>query len=1105
MKKYLIILLTLAMTACSVEPTEPEVPTPPPVEPPSFAFILNAHGVYNLGTVEIQLVDTVAEGKTYKRGDIVNTSDDTVVYEYKKEYTDTRALYMNKANKYNIVEYKDDILVFLGEFTTPEESDTAHNNGTVLDPSPDTPIVTPIVFELEDGVYDLPNDRTVTVTQVDGKPSISEVRNTILYTYVKAFGTSQGIFVNAAGQYVGIQKSDTTPPTLSLYAKDKNPRDTWTTAREVSFTEVHLYVINPDEPKLPEGTPAFIMSAYDLFPITLAGITYTMDKNGDLSVDGTILYIFKEAPESSKAIYTTADSLTFLGAQIVSEEFALYLKNKITPWDTQEEVLYTDRHRVGFVPAFVISAQAKQPFTIDGTDNTAYTMDNFGDIFIKDGAIAYTLLAIDNDTLADYAVAGATDQFVGFGVPSDANLMHLYKHNKRTPWTTQNAITHTDTHRVGFVPAFVISAQAKQPFTIDGTDNTAYTMDNFGDIFIKDGAIAYTLLAIDNDTLADYAVAGATDQFVGFGVPSDANLMHLYKNNKRTPWTTQNAITHTDTHKVGLKSAFVIAAQAKQPFTIDGTDDTAYTMDNLGDILDGSLEVVYTHLGIDDATTAEYAVTGTTDQFVGFGVPSNANLMHLYKNNKRTPWTTREEIQYTVAHQVGLKTAFVTVAQAKGEFTIFGVENSPTYTMNDLGDIYVKDGNMAYSNIGDHANATNSYYVPMSADTKFAGFGIPEGSTSSDKILHLYKDSRTVYFNQQTDVNFIKLNLVGDSAVAVPFKDWDNYGTINSGLNKHLHFSTASYGNIIWIVGGYPNGDDGKNDLRSKDIYKSVDAGKNWEKIVPKGLNTVNNAALVATSPNNLVLMGGAYDRPAGTSARIYTSSDGGRNWTRGANYDGGSGNKHNDNTTTKPRRVNGATLVFHKNKQYLIGGVGKYWENFVWSSEDNKTWTRVTSATETGGVAINSFPVRAFHAAVSFNEDLYVIGGHRMGPNETYSDVWRSKDDGKTWTKILDNAPWGKRTGLQAVVFNNEIYIVGGTTVYGTVSEADPKKLIWKSADGVNWTAVEVNTDKIGARTSFGAAAVTSEDGNKLDFVIFGGKRQNDTWRTGNYVNPKG
>ena len=1003
MKKYLIILLTLAMTACSVEPTEPEVPTPPPVEPPSFAFILNAHGVYNLGTVEIQLVDTVAEGKTYKRGDIVNTSDDTVVYEYKKEYTDTRALYMNKANKYNIVEYKDDILVFLGEFTTPEESDTAHNNGTVLDPSPDTPIVTPIVFELEDGVYDLPNDRTVTVTQVDGKPSISEVRNTILYTYVKAFGTSQGIFVNAAGQYVGIQKSDTTPPTLSLYAKDKNPRDTWTTAREVSFTEVHLYVINPDEPKLPEGTPAFIMSAYDLFPITLAGITYTMDKNGDLSVDGTILYIFKEAPESSKAIYTTADSLTFLGAQIVSEEFALYLKNKITPWDTQEEVLYTDRHRVGFVPAFVISAQAKQPFTIDGTDNTAYTMDNFGDIFIKDGAIAYTLLAIDNDTLADYAVAGATDQFVGFGVPSDANLMHLYKHNKRTPWTTQNAITHTDTHRVGFVPAFVISAQAKQPFTIDGTDNTAYTMDNFGDIFIKDGAIAYTLLAIDNDTLADYAVAGATDQFVGFGVPSDANLMHLYK------------------------------------------------------------------------------------------------------NNKRTPWTTREEIQYTVAHQVGLKTAFVTVAQAKGEFTIFGVENSPTYTMNDLGDIYVKDGNMAYSNIGDHANATNSYYVPMSADTKFAGFGIPEGSTSSDKILHLYKDSRTVYFNQQTDVNFIKLNLVGDSAVAVPFKDWDNYGTINSGLNKHLHFSTASYGNIIWIVGGYPNGDDGKNDLRSKDIYKSVDAGKNWEKIVPKGLNTVNNAALVATSPNNLVLMGGAYDRPAGTSARIYTSSDGGRNWTRGANYDGGSGNKHNDNTTTKPRRVNGATLVFHKNKQYLIGGVGKYWENFVWSSEDNKTWTRVTSATETGGVAINSFPVRAFHAAVSFNEDLYVIGGHRMGPNETYSDVWRSKDDGKTWTKILDNAPWGKRTGLQAVVFNNEIYIVGGTTVYGTVSEADPKKLIWKSADGVNWTAVEVNTDKIGARTSFGAAAVTSEDGNKLDFVIFGGKRQNDTWRTGNYVNPKG
>ena len=1118
MKKYLLILLTLAMTACSVEPkpTEPEVPTPPPVDPPSFAFILNAHGVYNLGTIEIQLIDTVVEGKTYRRGDILNISDGTVVYEYKKEYTDTRALYMDKAqNEYNIVEYKDDILVFLGEFTTPEEGDTAHNNGTALDPSPGTPIVTPIVFELGNGVYDLPNDRTVTVTQVDGKPSISEVRNAILYTYVNPLGTSQGVFVNAVGQYVGIQKSDTTPPTLSLYAKDKNPRDTWTTAGEVSFTEEHLYTINPDEPKLPEGTLEFVVSAYDLFPITLAGITYTMDKNGDLFVDKTLTYIFKEET-SLKAIYTTADGLTFLGAQIVSGEFALYLKDKTTPWAAQGEVLYTDKHKVGFVPAFVIAAQAKQPFTIDGTDDTTYTMSDLGDI-LNGSTVVYTYLAEDSDTQADYAVAGTTDQFVGFSVPADVNLMHLYKNNKRTPWATQNTITHTDTHRVGFKTAFVTAAQAKGPFTIDGTDDTTYTMDNFGNISTG-GVVVYTHLGIDNFTTAEYAVAGTTDQFVGFSIPADANLMHLYKNNKRTPWATQEEIQYTVAHQVGLKTAFVIVAQAKGSFTIDGTGDTTYTMNDLGDISTGGV-VVYTHLGIDNVTTAEYAVTGTTDQFVGFATdivfaPTRVSgtVMYLYKNNKRTPWATQEEIQYTVAHQVGLKTAFVIATQAKGSFTIFGVKNSPTYTMNDLGDILDESLNVVYQNIGDHANGTNAYYIPMSEPSKFAGFGIPTGSTSSDKILHLYKERRANYWATREGVVFFPIHLVGDTTPATPFVDWDNYGTIHTDLPRLHNFSTTSFGNTIWIVGGLTDSSSGTSNFKNKIVYKSIDAGKNWEKIVPIGLHAVNNPALVATSPTDLLLMGGAYYKnnvsgESATMARTYTSSDGGETWIRGNNYDGGTGNNFNDKQKTNPRRVNGAALVFHKNKQLLIGGVGAKWESAVWSSTDNATWTRVTSPNETESskgafmTTENSFIARGFHATVSFNGNLYIMGGHAINDAKNgYKDVWKSTDDGETWTQIQANAPWGLRTGLQAVVFNNEIYIVGGG---GTGS------LIWKSPNGITWTEVPVSETGIGIRKHFGAAAVISDDtasdgSNKLDFVIFGGFGKNDTWRTGNYVNPK-
>jgi len=292
MKKYLAILLTIAMAACTTEPGKDDGGGSTP-DPEVGQFIQNARGVYTLGEEEIQLVDTT--------GNIVKTSDDTVVYEYKKEYNNTRALYINKAStKHNIVEYKDNILVFLGDFTTPKEGDTAQedfvDNGTVINPSSDAPVVTPVAFELADGVYDLPNDRKVTVTQVDEKPSFSEVRDTVLYTHVKALTKNQGIFVNTAGRFVGIEKSDTDPATITLYAQDKNPRATWYIAEEVSFTEPHLYTINPDEPVLPENTPAFVTVAYTLSPITVGDKTYTMDKTGDLSVDGTPTYKFKTAP-----------------------------------------------------------------------------------------------------------------------------------------------------------------------------------------------------------------------------------------------------------------------------------------------------------------------------------------------------------------------------------------------------------------------------------------------------------------------------------------------------------------------------------------------------------------------------------------------------------------------------------------------------------------------------------------------------------------------------------------------------------------------------------------------------------------------------------------
>ena len=261
MKKYLAMLLALvAIVACKV--TEGggggDPLTPPVTDPVIDLFILNARGTYDLNSTPMLLVDTVAEGKTYKVGDIIKESDNTVMYTYTKQYTDTRALYLNTtSSKYNVVEYDASVptLKFLGDFTTTEEGDTAQGD-SVANPIPDAsdkPTVTPIdPFTLEVGTYRMPNLRTFKVTKIDGKPSISEVDGVVLYSYVKGLNDTQAIFKDGASEkFVGIEKYKTIPVTIALYAKNGKPTDTWTSAETVRFTELNRYKNDPVDPLKP--------------------------------------------------------------------------------------------------------------------------------------------------------------------------------------------------------------------------------------------------------------------------------------------------------------------------------------------------------------------------------------------------------------------------------------------------------------------------------------------------------------------------------------------------------------------------------------------------------------------------------------------------------------------------------------------------------------------------------------------------------------------------------------------------------------------------------------------------------------------------------------
>ena len=256
MKKYLAILLTLvAIVACKV--TEPIVPPEvgPTPDPVVDTFILNARGAYKLGAESTLLVDTVLVDK-YKAGDIIK-SDNTVMYDYQKQYSDVLASYLNKGtSKYTIIGYDTTTatLVFYGPYDTEEDVNIAGDKATGDNPEPpavDTsaPTVTPVdPFVITDISYNMPNARVFVVTHT-GSPSVPAISErsgatvTPLYTYVKGLNTTQAIFKDIAGtKFVGIQTKEINGVMeIDLYATDGNPNNTWASAGTVRFTERHLY------------------------------------------------------------------------------------------------------------------------------------------------------------------------------------------------------------------------------------------------------------------------------------------------------------------------------------------------------------------------------------------------------------------------------------------------------------------------------------------------------------------------------------------------------------------------------------------------------------------------------------------------------------------------------------------------------------------------------------------------------------------------------------------------------------------------------------------------------------------------------------------------
>lgn len=175
-------------------------------------------------------------------------------------------------------------------------------------------------------------------------------------------------------------------------------------------------------------------------------------------------------------------------------------------------------------------------------------------------------------------------------------------------------------------------------------------------------------------------------------------------------------------------------------------------------------------------------------------------------------------------------------------------------------------------------------------------------------------------------------------------------------------------------------------------------------------------------------------------------------------------------------------TLTVYDDKMWLIGGIDNT-DTFlgdVWNSSDGETWNLVTDTPaflaasyhevevfngklfllkDNGGLGVsvwsssdgvvwveetnNAFPSREEFETLVFNNELYVLGGRNV--STLYDEVWKSAD-GVTWNQVNTGSAFTPRRAHTSAVYKDKMWIVGGFGI------SRPEGNIWYSEDGINW-----------------------------------------------------
>ena len=185
------------------------------------------------------------------------------------------------------------------------------------------------------------------------------------------------------------------------------------------------------------------------------------------------------------------------------------------------------------------------------------------------------------------------------------------------------------------------------------------------------------------------------------------------------------------------------------------------------------------------------------------------------------------------------------------------------------------------------------------------------------------------------------------------------------------------------------------------------------------------------------------------------------------------------------------SSVVLADGRIVIMGGLDKDngFRNDVWQSVDSgSTWSPVTTSAEWAG--------RNGHSSVVLRDGTIVLMGGRDSHDTYLNDIWRSSDNGSTWSRVMDHAAWKGRYGHSSVVMpNGNIILMGGTDDSG-----HNKNDVWRSTDnGTTWNQVAARAEW--AERAF-QTSVAKPDGS---IILMGGNLENgnvleDVWRSPDY-----